>query len=127
MDQQQQQSPQQQPHRSKYQIKNNLNLQNLNPKNIKIKKDKVFILVMIIVVANLAYNLMSTLYGIFTNYTPFGSPEKYNTFYLVLLAIIDTFGIIGVLWLLRSYRRTLRALKKQQEQKANEGKTSETK
>jgi hypothetical protein len=62
---------------------------------------------MIIIVGNLTYQLMSTIYGMFTGH------GKYGLGWLIILALVDGLGIYGVLWLLRSYRRTLRALKKQ--------------
>lgn len=69
---------------------------------------------MVIIVGNLSYQLMTTLYGLFTG------DGRYNTFYLSLLTFVDIVGIIGVLWLLRSYRRTIRALKIQKKKELEE-------
>jgi type VI protein secretion system component VasK len=64
---------------------------------------------MIIIIGNLTYQLMVDLYGIFSR------TGKYNNFHLSILAFLNAIGIVGVLWLLRSYKRSLRMLRKQKE------------
>lgn len=87
-------------------------LSQMHPRNIlKVKKDRIFILVMVIIVGNLSFQLMKTLYELTIGI------KRYTTLYTGLLVFVDIIGIIGALWLIRSYRRTFRALKKQQEEK----------
>jgi len=71
---------------------------------MRIKRDRIFVIVIAIVVANLAYGLLSTLLGIvlsgvWVNLTKW------------LLVVADVIGIAGALWLLQSYRRGRRNAK----------------
>ena len=95
--------------------------QNKQPKQIsnqttshsKIKKDRIFILVMVILIASLSFELMNTL-------QKFSSVQ--NKAHVIILTFADIIAIIGAFWLVRSYRRTLRLLKKQQQDKENKEK-----
>ena len=79
---------------------------------VNIKKDRIFILVMVIIVASLSFELMMTLHK-------FGINNVSNKGHLVILAFADIIAIVGAFWLIRSYRRTLRVLKKQLLDKEN--------
>ena len=68
-----------------------------------IKKDRLFVIVIAIIVANLSYQLIDILIWIFIG--------NYKDFFIWALAIADIIGIVGALWLVRSYRRGRRANK----------------
>lgn len=106
--------------------------QNLLPKHIKVKRDRIFILVLIITVGGLAWKLMTTLYSLGANWkylptymgtTNWGSETKITDIAIIIANIV---AITGVLWLLRSYRRTIRLLKqKKLEEIQNESRQEE--
>jgi positive regulator of sigma E activity len=66
---------------------------------------------MVIVVASLSFQLLLTL-----NKFGINGSNKGN---LAVLVIADIIAITGAFWLIRSYRRTLRLLKKQEQDKIN--------
>lgn len=68
------------------------------------KKDNVFVLTMGIVLVNLMYQTANLLNGTY-NYLR-AEVEHSALPYLLLLILANAFAIFGVLWLVRSYRRT---------------------
>jgi len=77
---------------------------------MKVKKDRIFVITMGLVLANLIYWFAGYLSTITTNYT-----SAY--FWAVLLA--DLFAIIGVLWLLRVYKKGRKIEKATKEKETN--------
>jgi hypothetical protein len=71
---------------------------------MKLKRDRIFVIVIAVVVANLAYGLISTLLGIALSGL-WASSAKW------LLVVADVVGIAGALWLLNTYRRGRRNVK----------------
>ena len=74
------------------------------------KKDRIFVLVMAVVVANLAINAGLTAGSIVAEPTAYG---------LWLRLVAQAVALIGSLWLLRSYRRARRIAKEHEQ--AEEG------
>ena len=105
---------------SKYQLKlkgqpqqvQTISHSSINHKS-KIKKDRIFILVLVLIVASLSFDLMRTLYMMSIKNI------VYSAVHVWLLVFVDVIAIIGAFWLIRSYRRTLRAQKKQQQDEEN--------
>jgi len=67
---------------------------------VKTKKDRIFIIVMAIIVANLAYVLLQVI-----SYLVQGG---YTDIQAWALAVANTVGIVGALWLVREERRRRR-------------------
>jgi heme/copper-type cytochrome/quinol oxidase subunit 2 len=81
----------------------------LNPKGIKNKKDKIFILVLVLTVGNLVWQLMSAIYSI--------ANGEWKQMSIWLYVFADIIAVVGILWLLRSYRRSRKAKKDEEESK----------
>lgn len=71
---------------------------------LSIKKDRLFVIILAIIVANLSYQLIDILIWIFDG-------KNFTDFFIWALAVADIIGIVGALWLIRSYRRGRRANK----------------
>jgi type VI protein secretion system component VasK len=71
---------------------------------MRVKRDIIFVLVMAIIVANLAFLLITTLLGI-VNAGLWTDLRRWG------LVFADAVAIYGALWLVRSYRRGRRANK----------------
>ena len=61
------------------------------------KKDRIFIIVMAIIIANLTYTLLQVV--------PYLATGGYTNIQAWALAIVDVIGITGALWLVRQERR----------------------
>lgn len=72
---------------------------NLKIPRYKTGKDRIFILVMALIVANLSVWLIITLLGLIDN------P---SSGWLWVMTVVDTLAIIGSLWLVRNYRKARR-------------------
>ena len=64
---------------------------------VKAKKDRLFIIVIAIIVANLAYMLFQLI--------PYIAMGGYGNIQAMALALADALGIVGALWLVRQERR----------------------
>ena len=62
-------------------------------------RDRIFILVMALIVANLTVWLIVTLIGLF------GNPASG---WLWVMTVVDILAIVGSLWLIRNYRKARR-------------------
>jgi len=67
---------------------------------MKIRKDRIFIMVAAITTANLGYQLIKTLLII--------SSGIWTSIFLWVLVIVDAIAIVGILWLLQNYRKRRR-------------------
>lgn len=76
-------------------------LKNMNPK----KRDRVFVLVLAVVVANLAYQLIR---GIIT-----ATSGQGNLLWWGFMILVDIIAIVGAFWLLQEYRKSRRQNKQQ--------------
>ena len=98
-----------------YQIKSPPPVQRQNNlHSSKIKKDRIFILVLCLLIASLSYDLLRTLYMMSIKHI------VYSAVHVWLLVFVDIIAIIGAFWLLRSYRRTLRLQKKQEQDRLDQ-------
>jgi len=77
---------------------------------MRVKRDILFVMVMAIIVANLAFLLITTLLGI-VNAGFWADLRRWG------LVFADSVAIYGALWLIRSYRRGRRANKMQEKGK----------
>ena len=68
---------------------------------------------LVLIVASLSFDLMRTLYMMSIKNI------VYSAVHVWLLVFVDVVAIIGAFWLIRSYRRTLRAQKKLQQDEEN--------
>jgi len=75
---------------------------------MKIRKDRIFIMVAAITTANLGYQLIKTLLVI--------SSGIWTSIFLWVLVVVDAIAIVGILWLLQNYRLR-RRLEKTEEQR----------
>jgi type VI protein secretion system component VasK len=80
---------------------------------MKVKRDRIFVITLGLVLANLAYWFSIYLSVIGANWTS-------ASYWALLLA--DLFAIVGVLWLLRSYRQGRKEAKREQEAREAENK-----
>ena len=80
---------------------------------IKIRKDRIFIFVLVITAGTVIWHFMSSIYGMFIN-------SGWMHFRIWMYLIADGLAFWGVIFLLRGYRRTLKAQKKELEKKQNE-------
>ena len=83
-------------------------------KNNKVRRDRIFIMIAALVVANLCYGLIKALQIV-------ASGVWINTF-LWLLVVLDIIAIIGMLWLVENERRRRRLEKQEQKRDTKEGK-----
>lgn len=79
---------------------------------IKTKKDRIFIIVMAIIIANLFYILVQLI--------PYLVLEHPTSFQPYAFAVADIIGIIGVLWLIREERKRRRRIGKAKEAQETE-------
>lgn len=77
---------------------------------MKVKKDRIFVIVLGLVLANLVYWFAGYLSVITTNWA--------SAYYWVVL-LADLLAIVGTLWLLRTYRRG-RKIVRDEQRKAQE-------
>ena len=75
---------------------------------MKIRKDRIFLMVAAITTANLGYQLIKTLLVI--------SSGIWTSIFLWVLVVVDAIAIVGILWLLQNYRLR-RRLERTEEQR----------
>jgi len=75
-------------------------------KQVKTKKDRIFIIVMAIIVANLTYTLLQVI--------PYIATGGYTNIQAWALAIVDVIGIVGAFWLIRQERKRRRIVKEEE-------------
>lgn len=78
-------------------------------------KDRLFIIVLAIVIANISYHLLGTMMVITSGW--------WTSRWLWFLIVADSIAIAGALWLLRNYRQR-RRLEREKEAQASELGTS---
>ncbi len=79
---------------------------------IKTKKDRLFIIVMAIIIANLAYILFQII--------PYLVAGGYTNIQIWALLLSNTVGIVGAFWLVRQERKRRRIEKERREQEAED-------
>ena len=77
---------------------------------MKTKKDRIFVIVLAIVAANLAYQTLWLAIGI--------TGGQWSSAYVWLLIVANTIALTGVLWLIRTYRRSRKNAKEQDKQES---------
>ena len=85
---------------------------------MKAKKDRIFVVVLAIVAANLAYQAIWLAVGV--------TAGLWANLSVWLLLVANVVGFAGVLWLIRSYRRGRRIDKEEVSSKSNQEKHSKT-
>ena len=78
-----------------------------------VKKDRLFVLILALVIANLSYQLIKTLLAL----QIYISCCIRASIFLMVLALANVVAIIGVLWLLQNYRRRRRIAKEEESNK----------
>lgn len=79
----------------------------------KIKKDKLFVMILAVVVAGLAYHLIRYLWGML-------EASAYNCMLCYAVIVGNIIAIIACLWLLQNYRKRRRLEQEKQEQETKE-------
>lgn len=85
---------------------------------MKLKRDRIFVVVLAIVIANLSYGLITNLLNITLS-------ERWADLSRWLLVIANVIGITGALWLLQSYRRGRRIAKEKETREKEESPSPE--
>ena len=84
---------------------------------MRIKRDRIFVIVLAIIIANLAFLLITTANELFDQ-------KLWLSFGHWALIIADIIAIVGAFWLLQSYRRA-RKIAKEKEAREKEDSSSE--
>jgi protein-S-isoprenylcysteine O-methyltransferase Ste14 len=69
------------------------------------RRDRIFAIVMVVVLGNLCFYLMQVIYAL-TMYP--------TSFWLWSMLVADSVGIIGTLWFMRTYRKARKAAKQKE-------------